>query len=105
MVAAAAVGLAQLAGATTGHSSAAALLTPIDIGRLLITLAVAAGLSLLGRASRLPAGVFLFPMVGGAALQAMGMVRLELPTSVLATHSQADLMQTAPRQTCEPIGH
>jgi len=48
------------------------------------TLAIACLGGLLGRLARVPAGVFLVPMILGTALHSSGLVRLELPPWLLA---------------------
>jgi len=66
MVAAAAVALAHVAGGSSDGFASRSLFGPIDLRQVLITLAVAAVLGLVGRVTRLPAGTFLFAMLGGA---------------------------------------
>jgi membrane AbrB-like protein len=48
------------------------------------TVALALGGGLIGRATRIPAGIFLVPMIGGAVLRSGGIVTIELPPWLLA---------------------
>jgi membrane AbrB-like protein len=48
------------------------------------TLAIALGGGLIGRMARIPAGIFLVPMLGGAVLHFTGSVAIELPPWLLA---------------------
>lgn len=82
MVALVAIGLAQIKGAHP-HADVDWLAFG-DPGMVLATLAFAAGAGLIGGISKIPAGVFLVPMLLGSALQASGLVQLELPQLVSA---------------------
>jgi uncharacterized protein len=57
---------------------------PIHRLPLVATLAIAIGGAILGRLSRIPAGLLLGPMIVGSALQATGLVAIELPPWLLA---------------------
>lgn len=83
IVALLAMGLAQLKGSAPAHPPAAwfDFADPVGVG---ITLALAAAAGWAGKVSRMPAGPFLVPMLAGSALQAMGVLRLELPVLVAA---------------------
>ncbi|MFC7380036.1 AbrB family transcriptional regulator [Brevundimonas sp. GCM10030266] len=83
LVALLAMGLAQLKGATPGHPPTAWLALG-DPAAVALTLAFAGITGWVGKASRLPAGIFLAPMLAGSALQALGVLSLELPVLVAA---------------------
>jgi membrane AbrB-like protein len=83
LVALVAMGLAQLAGAAPGHPPTDWLAVD-DLGAVALTLAFAAAAGWVGKASRIPAGVFLVPMLLGSALHGSGLVRLEPPVLVTA---------------------
>lgn len=83
IVALLAMGLAQLKGAAPGHPPTAWL----DFGQpfdVIATLAFAGAAGWVGKVSRMPAGIFLVPMLAGSALQAFGLLRLDLPVLVAA---------------------
>lgn len=82
MVAIVAIGLAQMRGA---HPQAAAdWFTAVDPGAVALTLAFAGSAGWLGASLKLPAGVFLVPMLAGAALQTTGVLHLQLPVLITA---------------------
>lgn len=83
MVALLAMGLAQLKGAAPGHPPTAwfELGDPVA-GLLTLVFAGVAGWT--GKVSRMPAGIFLVPMLAGSVLQATGLFRLETPVLVAA---------------------
>lgn len=84
IVALLAMGLAQLKGAAPGHPPTAWF----DFGdpaAVALTLAFAGVAGWVGKALRMPAGIFLAPMLAGSALQAMGVLRLELPVVAAAS--------------------
>lgn len=83
IVALLAMGLAQLKGAAPGHPPTAwfDFGDPFAVG---LTLAFAGAAGWAGRVSRMPAGIFLVPMLAGSALQAAGLFRLELPVVIAA---------------------
>lgn len=83
LVALVAMGLAQLAGAAPGHPPTDWLAVD-DLGAVALTLAFAAAAGWVGKASRIPAGVFLIPMLLGSILHGSGLLRLELPVLVTA---------------------
>lgn len=83
LVALLAMGLAHLRGEGAGHA-ATDWLAVRDAGAVLVTLVSAAGAGWAGWVSRIPAGVFLLPMLAGAALQGSGLLRLELPVVITA---------------------
>jgi membrane AbrB-like protein len=68
------------------HAAAAdiAWFPPLHVLPFAETLAIAFLGGLIGRLARVPAGVFLVPMVLGAVLHSSGLVRLELPPWLLA---------------------
>ncbi len=57
---------------------------PIHWLPFVATLAIAIGGAILGQLSRIPAGLLLGPMIIGSALQASGLVAIELPPCLLA---------------------
>ena len=83
MVAGVAMALARLKGAAPGHA-ATDWFGQADPGAVALTLAFAALAGRVGKVSRLPAGVFLAPMLVGSVLQATGVVHLMLPTAITA---------------------
>lgn len=83
LVALVAMGLAQLKGVAPGHPPTA-WLAVADPGAVALTLAFAGAAGWVGKVSRLPAGVFLVPMLLGSALQASGLLQLELPALAAA---------------------
>lgn len=83
MVALLAMALAQLKGAAPGHPPT----TWFEFGdpvAVMLTLAFAGAAGWAGKVSRMPAGIFLVPMLAGSVLQATGVLRLELPVIVVA---------------------
>ena len=83
LVALLAMGLAQLKGAAPGHP-AIDWLAVDNPGAVTRTLAFAAAAGWAGKVSRIPAGVFLVPMLLGSVLHGSGLLRLELPVLVTA---------------------
>jgi len=83
MVALAAMLLAQLRGGAP-TATATDWLSLGDPAAVALTLAFAALAGWAGKASRIPAGVFLVPMLVGSALQATGVLQLQLPVLVTA---------------------
>lgn len=67
------------------HAAASAPLwfPPLHAGPLAETLALALVGALIGRMARIPAGMFLVPMVLGALLHSLGLITLELPAWLL----------------------
>jgi uncharacterized protein len=66
-----------------GGRFSAGLFPPVDVPNLAMTAAVALAGGVLGLASRIPAGVLLGPLVLGAVLNVLGVVRVEVPPVVL----------------------
>lgn len=83
-VAAAAIGLAHLAGAHGEGRPAVSWFEVGDGGSFVLTLAFVAAAGWLGAASGLPAGALLAPMLLGGILQAAGLLSLTLPPALLA---------------------
>lgn len=83
LVALVAMGLAQLKGAAPGHPPTDWLAVD-NLGAVVLTLAFAAAAGWVGKVSRIPAGIFLVPMLLGSALHGSGLVRFELPVLITA---------------------
>lgn len=83
LVAAAASVVAVMFVRGEGGRFSAGLFPPVDPGNLAMTAVVALAGAVLGRASRIPAGVLLGPLVLGAVLNALGEVRIEVPPILL----------------------
>ncbi|MBU1345593.1 MAG: AbrB family transcriptional regulator [Alphaproteobacteria bacterium] len=83
LVALVAMVLAQMTGAAPGHPQTD-WLAHGDLGAVALTLAFAAAAGWVGKVSRIPAGIFLVPMLVGSALQATGVLQLQLPVLVTA---------------------
>jgi membrane AbrB-like protein len=66
-----------------GGRFAGGLFPPVDLADLAATAAVAVAGGVLGRASGMPAGILLGPLVLGAVLNVSGWVRIELPPAAL----------------------
>lgn len=83
MVALVASGVARLFDAS-GAAPAAATFPPVDLPAFAATLALAATSVLVGRLLRVPAGALIVPMLLGAVLQNLGVMKIELPPALLA---------------------
>ncbi len=83
LVALVAMGLAHLNGAAPDRPSTDWFAFH-DPAAVILTLAFAAAAGGLGKVSRIPAGIFLVPMLLGSALHGSGLMRLELPVLVTA---------------------
>ena len=77
------VGSADIGAVAALQASSSATL-PLPWGGFAVTLLIAAGGGLIGRALRIPAGGLLLPMALAAVLEAMGLVTLVLPQWLLA---------------------
>jgi membrane AbrB-like protein len=85
LVAGVAAVVAKVFGVSTLHGPAALVwFPPIAWLPLAETLALAVAGPLVARALRIPAGAFLLPMVAGIVLTHFGLLRIELPTWLLA---------------------
>jgi membrane AbrB-like protein len=85
VVAIVATGVARLVtSAPTGHAVAAGWLAPVAWPRFAATLAVAFGGAGIAALLRLPSGTLLLPLATGTALGCTGLLRIELPTWLLA---------------------
>ncbi|AQR62489.1 hypothetical protein BZG35_13165 [Brevundimonas sp. LM2] len=83
LVALIAMGLAQLKGAVPGHPPTDWLAFGSP-GAIALTLVFTAAAGWVGKVSRIPAGIFLVPMLLGSALHGSGLVRFELPVLITA---------------------
>lgn len=83
LVALLAIGLAQLKGAAPSHPPTDWLAFG-DPRAVALTLVFAAAAGWFGKVSRIPAGIFLVPLLLGSALHGSGLLRLELPVLVTA---------------------